>query len=69
MWLNPFPNKPWVLRVCNTKSLENNVGNGEIARDEQFLHFSQCSILFEKLSAIFVKFEIVVCKLFQYGNG
>ena len=39
--VNPFPNKPWFLRVCCT-SLENTAGNGEIARDEQFLLFPQC---------------------------
>ena len=36
--LNPFPNKPWLLRVCS-KSLENTVGKGEIACNEQFLLF------------------------------
>ena len=35
---NPFTNKPWFLRVCTLlKTLE----KGEIARDEQFLHFPQ----------------------------
>ena len=32
--LNPFPNKPWFLCVCS-RSLENSVGKGEIARSEQ----------------------------------
>ena len=35
---NPFPNKPLFLCVCST-SLENTVGKGEIARNEQFLLF------------------------------
>ena len=39
---NPFPNKPWFLRVCKTKSIENTVGKGEIARNEQFPLFPQC---------------------------
>ena len=38
---NPFPNKPWFLRVCSI-FFENNVGKGEIARYEQFLLFPQC---------------------------
>ena len=42
------------------KSFENTVGKGEIACNEQFL-------LFPVFSAIFVKFKIVVCKLFQFG--
>ena len=37
----PFPNKPWFLRVCCT-SLLKTLGKGEIARNEQFLHFPQC---------------------------
>ena len=38
---NPFPNKPWFLRVCST-SLLKTMGKGEIARYEQFLLFPQC---------------------------
>ena len=48
-----FPNKPWFLSCCST-SLENTVGKGEIAHNE--------------FSAIFVKSEIFVCKLFQFGR-
>ena len=44
-WVNPFPNKPWCLRVCGI-SLENTVGKGEIAHDEQFLLFLQCLLPF-----------------------
>ena len=40
--LNPFPNKPWFLRVCNTSIFENTEGKGEIAHNEQFLLFPQC---------------------------
>ena len=35
--INPFPNKP----CLQYKSLENTVGKGEIARNEQFLLFPQ----------------------------
>ena len=64
---NPFPNKPWFLRVWGT-SLENTAGKGEIARNKQFLLFPVFSTHLEKLSAIFIKFKIVVCKLFQFGR-
>ena len=37
---HPFPNKPWLLRVCST-SLLKTVGKEEIARNEQFLLFPQ----------------------------
>ena len=51
------------------KPFENNVGKGEIARNKQFLLFSQCfSTCLKNLFSIFVKFEIVVCDLFQFGR-
>ena len=37
--INPFPNKPWFLRVCRKSLFENTVGKGEIAHNEQFLLF------------------------------
>ena len=36
---------------------------------EQFLLFPQCFYLFGKFSTIVIKFEIVVCKHFQYGSS
>ena len=48
-------------------SIENTVGKGEIARYEQFLLFPLC-FLFGELSSIFIKSEIVVCKLLQFGR-
>ena len=52
------------------KSFENTVGKGEIACKEQFLLFLQCFFfyLFGELSAFFDKFEIVLCKVFQFGR-
>ena len=43
--VNDFPNKPWFSHVCST-SLENTVGKGVIALNEQFLLFPQCFLLF-----------------------
>ena len=43
--INPFPNKPWFLRVCSIGLLEKTVGKGEIAHGEQFLLFPQCFLL------------------------
>ena len=58
---------PVFLRVCSSyKSFENNVVKGEIARNEQFLLFPQCFYPSGELSAIFIKFKIVVCKLFRF---
>ena len=50
--VNPFPNKPWILRVW--KSFQNTVGKGEIARNEQFLLFPQVFDLFGELSTLFI---------------
>ena len=37
------------MRIQKSDCVENNVGKGEIARYEQFLHFPQC---FQKLSVV-----------------
>ena len=51
------------------KSFENTMEKGEIACNEQFLLFPQCVFYqFEELSSILIKFEIVVCNLFQFGR-
>ena len=50
---------------------ENTAGKGEIARNEQFrlvTPFPSVFYLFGELSAICIKFKIVVCKLFQLGK-
>ena len=41
-WVNPFPKKPWLFTCLWYRSLENTVGKGEIARNEQILLFPQC---------------------------
>ena len=61
MMVNSFSNKPWFLLVCSTCLCENTVGKGEIARNSVFYW---CGTL----SAIFLKNDIVVCKLFQFGR-
>ena len=40
--LKPFPKQALVFTCLQYKSLENTVGKGEIARNEQFLLFPQC---------------------------
>ena len=49
-------------------SFEDIVGKGEIARNVQFLHFHSVFYSFGELSVIFIKVEIVVCKLFQFRS-
>ena len=52
------------FNVSTGQVFENTVGKGEIARDEQFLLSPQC---FPPIWRTF-KFEIVICKLFQFGR-
>ena len=65
---NPFPNKPWFLRVCNTSLLKTLWEKEKLLVTSNFT-FS-CSVFypFGELPAIFIKLEIVVCKLFQFGR-
>ena len=44
--LNLFPNKSCFFPCLQYKSFENTVGQGEIARNEQFLLFPQCFLSF-----------------------
>ena len=65
----PFPKQALVFTCLQYKSFENTVGKGEIARNEQFLLFPHVfSTHLKKFLPFLIKFEIVVCKLFQYGS-
>ena len=63
--VTPFPNKPWFFTCLQDKSCENTMGKGEIACNEQFLLFPQCFLPVLRTLSSFIRFEIVVCKLFQ----
>ena len=66
--VNPFPNKPWFLRVCNTSFLNT------LWEKKKWLVMSNFSFSHNvfypsaEISAIFITFEIVVCKPFQFGS-
>ena len=63
-----FPNNPWFLRVCSTSLLKTLREKEKMLIMSNF-SFSQCVFHpFGKLSAIFIKFEIVVWKLLQFGR-
>ena len=66
--VNPFPNRPWFLRVCGTGLLKTLREKEKllVASNFSFSHSVFCS--FGKLSAIFTKFKIVVLKLFEFGR-
>ena len=68
LFINPFPNKPWLLRVCSTSFLKT------LWKKEKLLIMSNFSFShsvfhpFGELSVIIIKFEVVVYKLIQFGR-
>ena len=62
--VNPFPKQALIFTCLQCMSFENTVGKSEIARNEQFFLSHSVFYPFGELSAIFIKVEIVVCKLF-----
>ena len=65
---NPFPNKPWFLHVCSTSLLKTLWEKDKLLLRSNFSFSHNVFYPFGELSSIFVKFEIVVCKLFQFGR-
>ena len=66
--INPFPNRPWFLRVCSTSLLKTLWEKEKLLIMSNF-SFSNCVFYpFGQLFTIFIKFRIVVCKLFQFGR-
>ena len=63
IWLFPFLNKPWFLRVCNRSLLKTLWEKKKLLVTSNFSIFHSVFYPFGELSAIFVKFEIVVCKV------
>ena len=63
---NHFPNKPWFLRVCSTSLLKTLWEKEKLLVTSNFSFSHSVFHPFRKLSAIFIEFEIVVCKLFQF---
>ena len=67
-FLNPFPNKPWFLRVCSTSLLKTLWEKEKLLVTNNFSFSHSVFYTFGKLSAIFINFEIVVYKFFQFGR-
>ena len=65
---NPFPNKPWFLRVCSTSLLKTLWEKEKLLVTSNFSFSHSVFYPFKELSAIFVKFKIVVCKVFEFGR-
>ena len=65
---NPFPNKPWFLRVCMTSLLKTLWEKAKLLVTSNFSFFHCVFYPFGELSASFIEFEIVVCNLCQFGR-
>ena len=68
LYVWPFPKQALVFTYLQYRSFENTVGKREIACNDQFLPFPQCFLPVWKPSVIFIRFKIVVYKLFQFGR-
>ena len=64
---NPFPNKPLFLPVCSTSLLKTLWEMEKLLPNSNFYFFHIHFYSFGELSAVFIKFEIVICKLLQFG--
>ena len=60
---NPFPHKPWFLRVCGTSLLKTLPKKEKLLVTSNFSFSRSVFYPFEELSSTFIKFEIVVYKL------
>ena len=65
---NSFPNKPWFSHVCSTSLWKTLWEKEKLLVTSNFSFSHSVFYPFRELSAIFVAFEIVICKLFQFGR-
>ena len=63
--LKPFPNKPWFSHVCSSSLLKTQWEKEKLLATSNFSFSHSIFYLFKELSAIFIKFKIVVCKHFE----
>ena len=67
IFFNSFPNKPWFLRVYRTSLLKTLLEKEKLVVKSNFSFSRFVFYPFGEVYAVFVKFEIVVCKLFKFG--
>ena len=64
----PFPHKPWFLRFCSTSVLKTLWEKEKLLVTSNFSFSNIVFYPFGELSVFFIKLEIVVCKLFEFGR-
>ena len=65
---NPFPNEPRFLCVCHTSLLKTLWEKEKLLITSNFSFFHSVFYLYGEFSAFFIKPEIAVRKLFQFGR-
>ena len=65
---NTFPNKPWLLHVCSRSLLKTLWKKEKLLVTSNFSSSHCIFYPFGELYAIFIKFKIVVCRVFQFGR-
>ena len=65
---NPLRNKPLYFSVCRTSLLKTLWEKEKLLVKSYFSFFHNVFYPFGELPAIFIKSEIVVCKLFHFGS-
>ena len=65
---DPFPNKTWFLHVCGTSLSKTLWEKVKLLVTSIFSFYHSVFYPFEERSAIFIKFEIVLFKLFLFGG-
>ena len=66
--LNPFPNKPWFLCVCSKRLLKTPWEKEKLLATSNFSSSHSVFYTSGKLSSIFIKLKIIVCKPFEFGK-
>ena len=66
--LNPLPNEPWFSCVCSISLLKTLWEKEKLLVTSNFSFSHSVLHSFRGLSAIFLEFKFVVCKLFQFGR-
>ena len=67
-WVNSFQSKAWFLHVCCTSLLKTLWENEKLLVMSIFSFSHTVFNPFGELSSFFIKFKVVVCKLFRFGK-
>ena len=66
--LKPFPNKPWFLRVCRRSHLKTPWEKEKLLVVSNFSSSHSFFHPFGELAAIFIRFQIDICKTFHFAR-